>query len=505
MKNLFMAFTAICTGFAFAACTNDIDDVAGPAGQLADPTRGVSLNITKVGTTEMTNVTRATATEVNAWTTADDKNIGVSVYTSTTDPQPLKTTSTNMKWAYNTTSDAWEPQGETSVLFPGDEGVVTAYYPYSDGVDPKSLDIDGTKDYMYALIADNKTVSYGAPQTSLLMHHANAQIRVNLIRKGYAGTGAVSVCTAKSAKFASAGKLNTLTGVVSDYTLASELTGTTGTLGEDVSTNASAKFEALYEWFVPVPDAAAPVIFDATVDGLKLRHTTTQQFEAGKRYTFNLAVTSSLKNELMLVSIDIDPWQDENKEGDMEIFTPAEENAIDLGLPSGLKWAQANLGAEKETDCGLYYMWGDTEGHEKGSGYDFSSSNYSAKGLNSISNNLSLAQDAANVRLGGSWRMPTKSEFEELYNNTNKSWTTIDGVAGYKFVNKTDASKYIFIPASGSYGGTSLNGWGTYGCVWSSTYYNSSYAYYLNFGSGNCGTGSSSRRYCGQSVRGVCQ
>lgn len=166
---------------------------------------------------------------------------------------------------------------------------------------------------------------------------------------------------------------------------------------------------------------------------------------------------------------------------DVHLEPPADKNPIDLGLPSGLKWAQANLGAKKETDPGLYYMWGDTEGHAKDSGYDFSPKNYNDKGLNAISTNLTLAQDAAHIRLGGSWRMPTKTEFEELMNNTNITWTTINGVAGRKFANKTDASKYIFMPAAGCYhnspSGTSLSNWGSNGNYWSSTFCAKSLAY----------------------------
>ena len=181
---------------------------------------------------------------------------------------------------------------------------------------------------------------------------------------------------------------------------------------------------------------------------------------------------------------------------------PLEATFVDLGLPSGLKWAKANLGAEKETDPGLYYMWGDTEGHAKDSGYDFSNANYTSKGLNAISTNLTLAQDAANVRLGGDWRMPTKTECEELYRNTNVTWITINGVAGCKFANKTDASKYIFIPAVGTFNEAELFNWGTYSYVWSSTFGTSTNAWYLNFDSNSQNMGNFNR-YFGRSVRGV--
>lgn len=180
-----------------------------------------------------------------------------------------------------------------------------------------------------------------------------------------------------------------------------------------------------------------------------------------------------------------------------------ESTAVDLGLPSGLKWAAGNLGADKETDPGLYFAWGETEGHEKNSGYKFTSANYTAKGLNTISTNLSLAQDAANVLLGGSWRMPTKAEFQELFNNTNVTWITINGVAGCKFVNKTDASKYIFMPAAGNYNGSSLINSGKEGYYWSCEPEDNSWAYSFGFYSVSQNTGSG-ERYLGFSVRAVC-
>lgn len=188
---------------------------------------------------------------------------------------------------------------------------------------------------------------------------------------------------------------------------------------------------------------------------------------------------------------------------DVYLEPPADKNPIDLGLPSGLKWAQANLGAKKETDPGLYYAWGETEGHAKDSGYEFTPPNYAAKGLNAISTNLTLAQDAANVRLGGNWRMPTKAEFDELYKNTKVTWTTINGVAGRKFTNKTDASKYIFMPAAGGYyNGSSLGNWGSYGYYWPSTFYTRFLAYEFYFDSSSHQTGSDERA-SGNSVRAV--
>lgn len=206
----------------------------------------------------------------------------------------------------------------------------------------------------------------------------------------------------------------------------------------------------------------------------------------------------------------IDPLFTGNYDVHLEPVPPADKNPIDLGLPSGLKWAQANLGAKKETDPGLYYMWGDTEGHKKDSGYEFKEENYNSKGLNAISTNLTLAQDAANVRLGGSWRMPTQEEFLELRDNTNVTWTTINGVAGYTFANKTDASKYIFMPAAGYYGwSSSIKNWNRLGYYWSSSLLNppdsilGAYGFFFDSsGVNGMGPGNGNRN-CGYQVRGV--
>ena len=251
------------------------------------------------------------------------------------------------------------------------------------------------------------------------------------------------------------------------------------------------------------------VISDFTGDNKKTVTVNAPNLTPGKKYVYNFLLTRGT-DETITFSTTVSEWDNNENSTDIELFTPAESKAIDLGLPSGLKWAAGNLGADKETDPGLYYMWGDTEGHAKDSGYNFLGSNYTSKGLDAIETNLTLAQDAANVRLGGSWRMPTKAEFEELYNNTNVTWTTIDGVAGRKFANKTDASKYIFMPAAGYYAGDALNdydgsslyNWGSLGSYWSSTFSNSSYAYRFGFGAVNQ-TMNDIYRYHGYSVRGV--
>ena len=191
---------------------------------------------------------------------------------------------------------------------------------------------------------------------------------------------------------------------------------------------------------------------------------------------------------------------------------------VDLGLPSGLKWAKCNVGAEKETDAGLYFAWGETTGYtasqvetdkhfsESDYKYGNSSSNLTKYNQSDGKTVLESADDAAAQIMGGDWRMPTQTEFQELLSGTTNEWIAnynSTGVNGRKFTSKTNGNS-IFIPAAGDCGEGSVYGVGDYGSVWSSSLDTSGpdYAWYLYFLSGSCYVDSDSR-YRGQSVRGV--
>jgi uncharacterized protein (TIGR02145 family) len=101
--------------------------------------------------------------------------------------------------------------------------------------------------------------------------------------------------------------------------------------------------------------------------------------------------------------------------------------------------------------------------------------------------------------------MPTKEETKELYDNTDTEWTTIDGVAGRKFMKKSDHSVYIFLPAAGDYDGTSLYYRDSFGYFWSASFFSSSYAYSFCFDSSDVRPQGRSSRYYGFPVRPVRQ
>ena len=180
------------------------------------------------------------------------------------------------------------------------------------------------------------------------------------------------------------------------------------------------------------------------------------------------------------------------KDGDFINYYVDPYEYVDLGLSSGTLWANMNIGATKETDYGLFFQWGDTVGYDEstaaahstwstcpgnGGASSIDTSALTTWNTANLTNNvLNTSVDAAYVHTNGKAKMPTEAQADELINETNNEWTTIDGVAGIKFTNKTDSSKYIFIPAAGYFDEGSRFQEGSYGIVWASSF-NSPYSY----------------------------
>lgn len=133
-------------------------------------------------------------------------------------------------------------------------------------------------------------------------------------------------------------------------------------------------------------------------------------------------------------------------------------HAIDLGLPSGTKWACCNVESSSPEGYGGYYAWGETEEKSDYDRYTYKYYNDITGYIINIGSNISGTQyDVAHVKWGGSWRMPTKDEIEELVNNCTWKWTTYNGVNG-QLVTAPNGNS-IFLPAAGNRLGTDLPAW----------------------------------------------
>ncbi|MBP3454802.1 MAG: hypothetical protein J6K38_00900 [Alistipes sp.] len=161
--------------------------------------------------------------------------------------------------------------------------------------------------------------------------------------------------------------------------------------------------------------------------------------------------------------------------------TDVKHEAVDLGL--SVKWATCNVGASSPSDYGDYFAWGEITPKAD---YTQENSNTFDKNMKNIAGNPEY--DAACANWGGSWRMPTQAEMEELVDNCTWTWTSRDGHNGYEVTSKINGNS-IFLPAAGLYNESSLDYAGVIGGYWSSTPFeiDTQYARILDFASDDSG------------------
>ena len=182
-----------------------------------------------------------------------------------------------------------------------------------------------------------------------------------------------------------------------------------------------------------------------------------------------------------------------NESNQVELVSDGKERGfeyVDLGLPSGTMWATCNVGADKPEDQGLLFQFGRVDGYRFGdtnhkfklnkqnkqdTGDEFIPKTASGKlyGKNDI---LDSEDDAAHVNMGGKWRMPTKDELKELFNNTTRKVETINRVKGMLFTSKIN-NKRLFVPFAGYWYNGSFAAAGSYTIVWSSQVHPSNVIY----------------------------
>ena len=240
-----------------------------------------------------------------------------------------------------------------------------------------------------------------------------------------------------------------------------------------------------------------PLVFSASLSGLTVGET--YQTKAFVKYITGDVFYGDVK-EFTTSSTSIVPT------------VPVPE-AIDLGLPSGLKWASFNLGATKPEEYGDYYAWGETEpkdyyywpSYQWCNGSMSSITKYNSESSQGIVDNKSdlseygYEDDVAHVKLGSMWRIPTVNEYYELMEICVWSWVSRNGVSGYEVTGMT--GNRIFIPGAGywDYSGYTLPGTGEY---WASSTYAPETAFELFFNSWEYHVGQTQRCY-GESIRPV--
>lgn len=169
-------------------------------------------------------------------------------------------------------------------------------------------------------------------------------------------------------------------------------------------------------------------------------------------------------------------------------------------LGASVAWSSINLGSVTAEDRGDYYAWGELKPKDS---YTINNYQYYKDGKYiDIGTNIAgnPKYDAAAATWRGCWRMPTRSELQELVNKTNRDQVTINGVDGYIFKNRNNnADSTMFVPMTG-YFIDNVRDYTQESHIWSADKYSNDEAWYLlNYDN----IGYSHYRYRGLAIRPV--
>ena len=344
---------------------------------------------------------------------------------------------------------------------------IVAYYPATAGAS-FSVATDQTANASYKasdlMFASKTNQAKQAEAVNLSFEHKMAKLCVNITN----GQGVTSITSVSIQNVKPTVSFNQATGAVG------EATGTATSIA--VSNNGAA--------VIPAQTINGDLLSIVTDKGTATYSVSNKAFAAGRLYTLNITVnlravgmTTAITGWTSEGTVTVNPVTNQK--------TPAGLEAVDLGYPidsdhpNGMKWANMNVGAEKETDYGTYFAWGETLGYtvigatetaaagnlkthyywntyalctgdaDHLTKYCYHENNSSpVHGYVDNKPYLEPVDDAASVNWGGSWRMPTWNEWDWLLKNCTWTWTSQDGVNGYKVTGTNGNS--IFLPAAGA-------------------------------------------------------
>ena len=192
------------------------------------------------------------------------------------------------------------------------------------------------------------------------------------------------------------------------------------------------------------------------------------------------------------------------------VFEESTVGWVDLGLPSGLLWADVNIGAENPWNYGDYYAWAETSpksNYTTSTTAYYSGSAYTKYNSTDGLTTLQPMDDIATITFGTQAHIPTMAEWQEFLNNTTVANETLNGIAGRRFTSKNNGNS-IFVPFTGYKSGTSTYGATSNTYFWSSTLStstnNNAVDVYITTSSANFYSGSSGEgRYYGFPIRAV--
>lgn len=367
------------------------------------------------------------------------------------------------------------------------------------------------------------TPSYTAPTAKTLTYSGSAQVLLN--------AGSTSDGTIQYSSNGTSWSTTIPTGTnAGNYTVYWKIVGDATHLDKDPESIAVTIAKANPTYTAPT---AKPFILtsDAVLNAGSTSHGTIQYSANNSTWSTTIPTKASAGTYTVYWKLvgDTNHNNVSSKSISVTVYNKNTAQYVDFGLPSGTIWATGNIVSDgnggyiigAETDYGAYFSWGNVDPHFPTSNSSFGS--YSWGNSNTISPYAGSAgasisftsnhkgrdytanttNDAARACLGGSWQVPTATQFKELYDNTDNVWTTISDVKGRVFMKKTDHSVYVFFPATGCGIKTSLANRGASGYYWSSSLSYTPLGHYLRFNSSAAVPEDSDNRYKGCSVRAV--
>jgi len=277
----------------------------------------------KVRTTAISQASRS-LTAVTGQSLAVDAVIGITLkgadtpadYAYSNVPYTLE----SIEMTETSATEQWTTPSDIILRRP--KATLTAYYPYDEQIDPYAVNINGMDgiDWLYCPWT-TEVISARWPDVTLTMHHAQAILRVELRREGYAGEGKLKFIKIASTALAMQGVFNTSTG---SYTTTSgtSLIDQQYAEGEELQLPADPNVICSDEWFfLPVALSSSEdvdITFTVKVDKRSLETTTTispSAFQCGRIHLFPLKVMNS---ELEVSPVTIIPWETQDDSHNMK-------------------------------------------------------------------------------------------------------------------------------------------------------------------------------------------
>lgn len=531
MKKLFLLLPLLAL---FVACQPDDDPVAESgyitfANQVEDLTRGDNT------------ITTANLADFDVW---GHNDAGI-VFSGT------KVEKRGDAWT-SAVQKTWEPYNTYHFHALAPSGLITNVGEYPNlgrarGLSNFTYTNAGDKDlvYAYATRTQGSLLEVNSEPVQLAFEHLLSRVEITF--KNSLSKGNITIADVQIIDATKSAELNCADGSIANWTWIEENTGVynfgaTSAIAQGASALAE-NVQFLFPAATRNYNISFSIAYESEVAETRTAIITDVNFVMGKSYNITVAIEDKdIVTEQYGISFfvaEVKEWGSNieiNATLNGETDTPENPETpevvtheyVDLGLPSGLKWATCNVGAESPEEYGDYFAWGETETKEYYVGdthkyyyfyYDYevddgyylvtkycTDSEYGKDGFVDYNTILDPEDDAATVNWGGDWRMPTYEEVNELRNQCTWIKTTQKDVNGYKVVGKNGNS--IFLPAAGYVYGANKYDIGAYGYYWSSSINTEGghavYCMPFTF-SGNITYDDRVSRESGRSVRPVCQ